>query len=99
MNNFSWLRRPNEIVLTHPIRVLKPAHIDTRDADARSLGAAFMNDHLQRGTNVGQPSLVLTMKEAYEVLHRLSVDMHYRSCSGGVGEAPRESARGDGQDH
>jgi hypothetical protein len=28
------------------------------------------------------------VKQTYESLHRLSVEMHYRSCSGGVGQEP-----------
>jgi len=34
--------------------------------------------------------LYILVKQSYDSLHRLSVRMHYRSCSGGVGEEPHE---------
>lgn len=33
--------------------------------------------------------LYILVKQSYDSLHHLSVTMHYRSCSGGVGEEPR----------
>jgi hypothetical protein len=34
--------------------------------------------------------LYILVKQSYDSLHRLSVRMHYRSCSGGVGDQPNE---------
>ena len=30
--------------------------------------------------------LFLLVRQAYDAMHRLSIDLHYRSCAGGVGE-------------
>jgi hypothetical protein len=37
--------------------------------------------------------LFLLVCQAYDVLHSLSVHLHYRSCEGGVGPPPEPPAR------
>ncbi len=51
-----------------------------------------LRDRMAKVVAPNDPLLAM-VREAYDAMHRLYVEMHYRLCEGGVGRGPAESQK------
>jgi hypothetical protein len=59
-----------------------------------------LSERMQRvGLDVRDPALFGLVTAALDTMHRLSVELHYRSCASGVGRPPTDGPVGEPAPH